>query len=113
MQDTQDKTYNGWTNYETWAVGMFLDGNYEGEWCYRHFLEVVNEAYEGAEETSYWTLEEARRFAVEDALKKQATALIEGDEGIPGVAGDLLRAALDEVNWRELAEAKIRDRAEA
>lgn len=26
-----DQTYNGWTNYETWAVGMFLDGNYTGE----------------------------------------------------------------------------------
>ena len=24
------ETYNGWTNYEKWAVGLYLDGNYDG-----------------------------------------------------------------------------------
>lgn len=24
-------SYNGHKNYETWAVGMFMDGNYDAE----------------------------------------------------------------------------------
>jgi hypothetical protein len=37
-------TYNGWKNYETWAVGMYLDGNYTGEGTYLDVLDVVRES---------------------------------------------------------------------
>ncbi len=34
-----DTTYNGWANYETWAVGMYLDGNYDGPGTYYETIE--------------------------------------------------------------------------
>ncbi|MES2147868.1 MAG: hypothetical protein V4491_08470 [Pseudomonadota bacterium] len=37
----KDDTYNGWKNYETWAVGMYLDGNYDGPSTYYETVERV------------------------------------------------------------------------
>ena len=36
-----DETCNGWKNYETWAVGMYLDGNYDGPGTYYAAIETV------------------------------------------------------------------------
>lgn len=43
MSDTE---YNGWSNYETWAVGMYLDGNYTGSGTYELAIETVRQALE-------------------------------------------------------------------
>tara|TARA_R110000772_G_scaffold7665_1_gene25835 strand:+ start:673 stop:909 length:237 start_codon:yes stop_codon:yes gene_type:complete len=36
-----DKTYNGWTNFETWQAALWLDdaGSIEGDDLYKDFLE--------------------------------------------------------------------------
>lgn len=92
-----DETYNGWKNYETWAVGMFLDGNYTGEGTYRAVLEI-------AEDSDPANLADALRDFVNEEV------LPEGEPS--GLAGDLLGAALDEVDWDELAEHKREEVAE-
>lgn len=102
-----DDTYNGWTNYETWAVGLFLDGNYDGEGTYRHVLDLARECSD-------------RTDAPADAVYELANALEElvtGEDGYmpdlgASIYSDLLNAALSEVNWRELAEHKISEVAE-
>lgn len=111
-----DQRYNGWANYETWAVGMYLDGNYTGEGTYRAVLELVGEEinayadeYEGEPELS----EAACRTRVADALQRWFDdELYADDRDMPGIVADLLRAAIDEINWRELAEAKLTEVAE-
>ena len=80
-----DKTYNGWTNYETWCVKLWLD-NEQGS------QEWMNEIV-----LSYPDNHEA------------ATALRDGlADNMPDLGAtlwaDLLRSAFDEVNWREIAE---------
>lgn len=102
-----EQGYNGWTNYETWAVAMFLDGNYTGEGTYQDVLDVVRDV----EATGYVT----REFAVADALKDYVEESIgEATDDLPnGLAADLLRAALSEVNWRELAESKLAEVVES
>lgn len=45
MTTTEKKTYNGWTNYETWNVALWI-GNEEGS--YRYWQAVTQECYDEA-----------------------------------------------------------------
>ena len=79
--------YNGWTNYETWNVALWID-NEQGSQEY--WREVTREIRETASEASQvkdaiWSIEQAARFTLADQLE------------------DLLGSALDNVNWREIA----------
>ena len=101
-----DATYNGRTNYETWAVGMFLDGNYTGEGTYQYTIETVTDALQTDHPTSeYWTADESRRYHVADALKDMVGEATEPEE--PSLASDLIGVARQRVNWYELADAWI------
>lgn len=60
--------YNGWKNYETWAVGMYLDGNYTGPATHSDALETVAAAIADHPRSEHWTEEQATRYAVADAL---------------------------------------------
>jgi hypothetical protein len=79
------KTYQGWTNYPTWAVKLWLD-NDEGLYY------------------QYRTLNRTHRDI--NSLARALQDLI--DELMPsprGLAGDLLGYSLEIVNWHEIAEA--------
>lgn len=92
-----DNTYNGWKNYQTWAVGMYLDGNYDGEGRYHDVIQVVSDVYP--------TEESGRRYLVADALREYVSDTMP-DLG-SSIAADLLGAALSDVDWYELADAWI------
>jgi hypothetical protein len=105
------KTYNGWRNYETWAVALHL-GNDQGthacwcesaEDCYRD--PVAADPDDARED---WT--HAAAVALADRLKNE----IDDEEVCPTLAGctlytDLLRAALGEVHWYEVATHYVED----
>lgn len=93
-------------NYETWAVGMFLDGNYDGVETYRAALETIQAAADAPNTVEVWTDEQARRFRVADALQAFTEEAVTSDD-YDGLRGDLLNAALSEVDWSELAENKL------
>jgi hypothetical protein len=100
----QDTTYNGWTNYETWAAGMFLDGNYDGEGVYRHGLDIIREAAKSGEvgrSTAIADLADAIRELVEENVRNAT------DDLASGLAADLLGSALGSIEWRELAESRL------
>jgi hypothetical protein len=101
-----DSTYNGLTNYETWAVGMCFDGNYMGEGTYCYIVEIVTAALENVEPNRYATPEQRTRWSVANALQE----MIEDEPDLGafyGLAGDMLGACWSRVNWYELADAWI------
>lgn len=94
--------YNGWTNYETWAVALWLD-NEEGS--YHHKAELADTAWEDAEGSS--TRKEDAEITLGHALKVWL------EESMPDLGGtlwsDLLSAAMSEVNWHEIAVAALEE----
>ena len=77
-------TYNGWTNYETWAVNLWLM-NQEGSYF-------------------FWTAAAKGRTVAELADMLQESHTDNAPEWC-GVYSDLLGRALNRVNWLEIAEA--------
>lgn len=102
-------TYQGWTNYETWTVSLWLDNE---ETTYRRWREKAAlcrlQAAEAAQvREGVWSTEEAAKLTLADQLKAQIT--LESPLQEPGMYGDLLSAALSEVNWQEIAERWLED----
>lgn len=91
-----DKEYNGWTNYVTWCVVTWFDGD-EGEYnlCREVTKEVIDE---DKEEQQIWKLAEWIKERVED-----------GKPELDGVYVDLLSAAISEINFGEIAEGWLKD----
>ena len=91
----EHKEYNGWYNYETWCVALWM-GNDQGSYDYfREMAEQYDEVY---------------GFA--DFLKEHHEESIEELEIPSCFASDLLSAAMSEVNWCEIAEHLIEEMEE-
>lgn len=112
MNATEDKTYNGWTNYETWVVNLWI-GNEEGD--YRYWQAAAQECYDEAGEgvSAYAKFTGREIFTREEravlALEKQLKSEIEENAPDLGASmfADLLNAAMSEVNWHEIAAGMI------
>src|SRR6266436_3571722 len=93
-----NKEYNGWYNYETWLVKLWID-NEEGS--SRYWDEVAQEVYDESEAERFFTRDERAALTLSDRLKD------EFEEAQPEVSGfwaDLLNASMSEVNWHEISE---------
>jgi len=110
---SEDRTYNGWASYETWAVALWLD-NEKGDYLY--WREQAEKHWKNALECErvvkgIWTREEAATFNLADQLRDEIR------ENSPlqasSMYSDLLTSALDEVNWREIAGNWLEDWIEA
>ncbi len=99
-----DETYNGWKNYPTWAVNLWL-GNDES--LYHATIDrTCGALMESHPRSEYWTVEESRRYVTADILKEWVTDELSPDLGA-SFAADLLGHALDQVDWNEIADAWI------
>ena len=77
--------YNGWSNYETWNVHLWLTND---EGSYEMARDAVRHARPNREDE-----------AIRDLVREMAP-----DLGA-SMFSDLLTAALDSVNWQEVADA--------
>jgi hypothetical protein len=104
--------YNGWTNYETWAVKLWMDND---EGSYRYYTDLAQSAWDNADATtpSQFTRKEIASRDLCDLLKDEfeegKDALLESAKATSSVWADLLGAALSEVNWDEIASALLED----
>lgn len=101
--------YNGWTNYETWAVGLWIDND---EFSQSRAQELGKEMLKNAPKDSnvknkIWTVCETAKFRLSEKLKEQ----YENDNPLldkeASLYSDLLNASLSDVNWDEVAESYL------
>ena len=78
--------YNGWTNYETWLVGLWYSDSYN-----EYFLEQFREG------------DLLQRVSADD-IRDYVGSFLDEETPENGLVTDLLNNAMSQVNWRELAE---------
>jgi hypothetical protein len=100
-----DSSYNGWSNYETWVVNLWL-GNEEDSYstCRSLALRCVEESvadnvFSRKERACYQLANELREL-IEDRNPLASEA---------NVYADLLNASLGEVNWQEIANSYLEE----
>ena len=101
-----DKGYNGWKNYETWNVKLWID-NEQGssEYWAEQATDVWDDARAGDAYASETRKEGACRVLA-DMLKDQFE---EAKPEVQGMWADLLNAAMSEVDWYEIAENMLEE----
>ena len=92
------KTYNGWKNYETWVTKLWMDNDEAGQNLQREWVGTAK----NTPKNEVWTREETTRFTLADLMKEyvEDNSPLEGDASM---YTDLLKAAMSEVNWEEIA----------
>lgn len=101
--------YQGWTNYQTWCVNLWIN---DDEQSYRYWKQAGVRAVTEASQDS--SLEEKSCSQKEVAVRRLSELLQEDFETCElldstNVHSDLLRNALNAVNWREIAESLLED----
>lgn len=103
------QTYNGWKNYETWAVALWLDNDAGSQEYWREATREVWETALDSKQVREWKFsrEDAARILLADRLKDEV------EEGNPvteaSLYADLMNAAISEVDWQEIAEHYVAD----
>ena len=92
-------SYQGWTNYETWAVALWLN-NEQGS--YEQAVQMARDAVDEADGG-----DRPARGILADAIKEWM------EEEAPDLGatlwGDLLGAALGAVDWHDVADHYLAD----
>ena len=87
----EDRCHNGWTNYETWSIALFID----------------NESYLQDEVTTI--IEENQEdYEAEQQIKELIYNFLEV-ENLNPYQMHMINASLEEVNYREIVKTKRDD----
>ncbi len=95
----EDKKYNGWNNYETWNVALWIDND---QCSYEERCEMAQQAWDdadGDEDDAKSSLAKSLQSWVEEMQPDLGASMF----------ADLLGAALSEVDWYEIAENFLED----
>ena len=103
--NTNDTTYNGWTNYETWLVNLWLDNDQGSQEMVQELAKecVTNAIDKGCD------AESVRNDAAYELSQQIKEFHEENTPETVGVYSDLISAALGAVNWFEIAEHYINE----
>ena len=93
---TGEERYNGWENYETWVVKLWIDN--EEAW-YNQWNERADELKEEGGDLITLGLSDELKEAFDDGNPLEEA----------GVYTDLLYSALGNVNWYEIAESILEE----
>ncbi len=108
----KNTTYNGWTNYETWNVKLWID-NEQGS--HEYWREVAREIWQAERTPAYPGQTPEQSFVyqlaetIKDQFEEEAQNILETARAQCSVWADLLGAAMSEVNWYEIAESYLED----
>lgn len=104
-----NKRYNGWTNYETWNVSLWIDND---QGLYEMAREMAQEIHEeGPRPIDDTSLSLEPKHILADRLKDWIGEMAP-DLGA-SMWSDLLNAALSEVDWTEIAENMLSEYTDA
>lgn len=85
------QTYNGWANYETWLVNLWLTEDPYTE-------ELISE----------WA-KEIEDYKLAQTLEDYVDDMADAEDIRSGLIQDLIKAAMSEVDWEEIAQHYIED----
>ncbi len=85
---SENECYNGWANRETWLVDLWLTNEKYSYDVLAHIIQAFDTTTEQAGELEHWVRASFEAYAGEASLWK-----------------DLLGAAIDRVDWRQIAES--------
>lgn len=98
---SSDTKYNGWSNYETWVVNLWID-NDEGQ--YNYWRDRARECFTDASADTHMTRKEDATTVLAQALQNEIT---DSAPATDGLFGDMLTHALGMVDWYEIAASQI------
>jgi hypothetical protein len=105
--------YNGWANYETWAVKLWID-NEQGS--YEYWREQARDVIENCSDkhpNEFADKAANERIMLGERLKDMHESDAEQFmEQQSGVFADLLNHALARVEWNEIAQSMLEDERE-
>ncbi len=103
---TQEKSYNGSTNYDTESFKFWLDHDESIHfWAAR-----ADDCFSAADDSENFTKIENATFTLADELENYHCENMEemGIE-VEGFYANILNAALRKINWHEIAESLLED----
>jgi len=92
--------YNGWSNYETWLAALWIGEGYAGgsDYVAEIAAEILTDN-EGDTDEAADTLADTLRNEIDETWTTKAA----------GLEADLLRAAVEAINWHEIARHYVDD----
>ena len=109
----QDTEYNGWSNYETWNVHLWLTNSEDSQQHWNTRARTARDIAATTKEPTDTATQEhgAAVYSLAKQLNHDFDQQVDDWTGgkPPCCFSDLLLASLREVNWREIAEALLED----
>jgi hypothetical protein len=102
---SEEKDYNGYTNYETWCCALWLDND---QGTYEYWKEQAAEIAESAEDNKPEHLT-AKEFVARELAERIKSEFEESMPKVEGFWADMLNSAMSEINWDEVAETRIEE----
>lgn len=99
---SEDTRYNGWTNYETWLIKLWMD-NEQGSNEYWEEMATECMTYAIDNESDAETVKDAARNSLAERIHDEHEYYVD-EIGLTGFMADLMNSSLSRVDWREIAE---------